>query len=201
MCFDPVTLSAAAAASASGATAATGSAAAGATLSSLAASALAASLTASATGAYGTYQAAKAENKAAEYNASIMGANADLAEIQAKNAEEAGALEEKQHRQKVSQLIGKQRAAFGASGAVVDTGSALDVTADTAALGEMDAMTIRKNTRNAAWGYRTQGRSYQQQAKLARLGKRNTLLYGGSTLLTGMSKLMDQYTWATLKGN
>lgn len=142
--------------------------------------------------AYGAQKEQKAANKAAEYNAQIMERNSQIAGMQADNALQRGEVAEKQHRLRVSKLIGEQRAGFGASGAVVDTGSALDVVMDTAEHGELDALTIRHNAAMEAWGYRNQGADYTAQASLSRFSKRSPGFAAGTTLLTGAGQIAGQ---------
>lgn len=56
-------------------------------------------------------------------------------------------------RSEIAQLIGQQRAALAASGIEVDTGSALDITTDTAGLGEFDILNIQANAEREAYKF------------------------------------------------
>ncbi len=138
-------------------------------------------------------QQAVAANQAAEYNAKIQERNAEIAEMQAVSAEERGAVAEKQHQQRVSGLKGSQRVAAAGSGVVVDTGSPLAVLQDTAALGELDALTIRENTSREAWGYRTQAGGYTAQAGLLRSQRQDPSAALTTTLVSGASRLGSQF--------
>lgn len=144
--------------------------------------------------AYGNYQQTKAANSAAEYNAQLQKRNADVADMQAKDAIQRGEVEEKQFRLNVSKLKGQQRAGFGASGAVVDSGSSLDVLKDTAEFGELDALTIRHNAAVEAWGFKNQAANFTGQADLSRLQKRSAGFAAGSTLITGAGQVAGQAT-------
>lgn len=139
---------------------------------------------------YASAQATEAKNKALDYNAGIQRHNAELADIQATEAERLGRTQEAAHRREVGQFRGSQRAGFGASGVLVDSGSTADAVARTTELGEMDAMTIRHNAALEAWGLREQGKQYRQSAKMAEAQKQSSLLSGGGTLLTGLSPLL-----------
>lgn len=107
------------------------------------------------------YQAGKAQSQIAGYNARV-------AEAQAVDAIERGELEESRQRSSTQQLIGSQRARLAAQGIEIDSGSALEVQEDTAALGEMDALMIRNNAAREAWGYRTQAADYRNQGTIAK---------------------------------
>lgn len=65
-------------------------------------------------------------------------------------------------------MIGSQRARLAAQGVDVNSGSALDVQADTMALGELDALTIKNNAAREAWGYKTQQLQYSLQSEYDR---------------------------------
>jgi len=140
-------------------------------------------------GGFGAYKGQQSQNSALEYNARILENNAKVSEMQAKAAEGTGKIEEKQHRLKLSQLEGSQRAAFAGSGVAMDTGSAADVIKDTQKWGEMDALTMRRNTALQAWGYRAQGSEALSQASLARSQKRSPWEAGGLALLSGGSQM------------
>lgn len=91
----------------------------------------------------------------------------DQAEFQAKETIRIGAEAEKKQRRETERLKGAQRVGFGASGAVVDTGTPGDILADTAYFGEDDALTIRHNAAVQANQFTNQARQYEFQAKRA----------------------------------
>lgn len=115
--------------------------------------------------AWGKHKAGKAARKMADLQADALllqhggdgGFGAALGEIQAKDAIARGAQEESKFRQGVRGLIGSQRAGFAAGNIDVSYGSAVDVQAESAFMGELDALTIRTNAAREAWGYRVQG--------------------------------------------
>lgn len=143
--------------------------------------------------AAGQAQEVAAANSAAEYNAAILEQNAKIARMEAAEASRIGKLEEQELRQKVRRLKSAQRAGYAASGVVVDVGSPLAVAAETAEYGEQDAMTIRRNTAMSIWGKETEAAGYFNQANLSRKKKRSPSLDVGATLLSGTSRLMNQY--------
>jgi len=111
---------------------------------------------------------ASLENRALRYNAWLKEQEASNAEIQASQTLKRGQTEEALFRKETEQIKGKQRASFGASGAVVDSGSTLDTLLDTAEFGELDALTIRRNAEIEAW-------QYNEQARIARSEKKRLL--------------------------
>lgn len=142
--------------------------------------------------AYGQKKEQEAANKAAEYNASMYERNAQIAQMQKTDALERGKVAEKQFRLKISKLQGEQRADFGASGVVVDTGSPLDIALDTAEQGELDALTIRHNAAMEAWGFQNQSDEFISNASMVRATKRSPGFAAGTTLLTGAGQIAGQ---------
>ncbi len=128
--------------------------------------------------AYGQYQSGRANERLMDYNAR-------LAEQQAEDALARGREAEGLQRLKTRVTIGSQRARMAASGVDISAeGSAIDLVADTARLGELDALTIRNNAAREAWGYRTQATDYRMRGDIARTegtyGAIGTLLTTGS---------------------
>ncbi len=113
-------------------------------------------------------EAGAAERRAAESSAALADYNAAVADIQARDATQRGTEEESKFRQGVDVLIGSQRAGFAAAGVDVGFGSAVDVQADAALLGELDALTIRTNAAREAWGYKVEATDLRERARIAR---------------------------------
>lgn len=110
----------------------------------------------------------KAFQAVGQYNAgqdakSIADYNAQIALQQEQDALDRGKQDEEKFRQGVKGLIGSQRTGFAGQGVDVGQGSAADVQADAAFMGELDALTIRNNAARAA-------RGYAQQAMLDKMG-------------------------------
>lgn len=148
-------------------------------------------------GAASSIMEGRASSNAAEYNAAIADREAKVNDAQAVDAIERGEQEESRHRQKMSILKGQQRATQGASGFLVDSGSALDVLADTAEQAELDALAIRRNAELEAWGYRTGALAKRDEANLERYksGQYRTsgMISAGSTLLGGAESSLAKY--------
>lgn len=124
--------------------------------------------------------------------------NATISEKRARDALERGALEEQQKREQVAQVQGKQRAAMAANGLDLTFGSPLDTLVDTATLGELDALTIRKNSAREAYDYRVQAANGRADASLARANAQNTKTAGYvsafGTVLSGGAKAFGDYS-------
>lgn len=131
--------------------------------------AIAATVGSTVLGTVGQLQQGQALEQQAAYQAAVARNNQILAERAAQDALDRGKVAEQQQRMETRQLQGRQRAVLASNGVLVDVGSALDITSDTAAIGEIDALTIRSNAEREALGFRTQGMNFQSEAELARL--------------------------------
>lgn len=125
--------------------------------------------------AYGAHKAGAAQKAqlnaqavAANSQADLSDYNASVADAQATDAIQRGADKESQFRINVRAMIGAQRAGIAASNVDIGSGSAADVQADAAYLGEIDALQIRTNAAKEAWGFGTQAVDLRQRAKILR---------------------------------
>lgn len=118
---------------------------------------------------------ATSANEAAKYNA-------DLLEVQAQDAESRGQTESLQHRQRVSQLVGKQRSVLAASGVEVGEGSAAAIVSETQVLGNLDAMQIKHNAKQEARDLRAGAALQRSRVINPNLGAAGSILSGGSRL-------------------
>jgi hypothetical protein len=132
---------------------------------------------------YGTF----AQHRAGRLQREIQAYNAQVADYQAKDALERGVIAETRSRTTTKRTIGAQRAFFASQGVDVNEGSPADVQANTAYLGELDALTIRNNAAREAWGYRAQAVDYSRRGAVA--GFSGDMAATG-TLLTGSSRLL-----------
>lgn len=141
--------------------------------------------------------AGKAQRQLADYNA-------EVAEMQANDALARGAEEEARHRVNVRRMVGSQRAGLAAQGVDISSGSALDIQADTAQMGELDALTIRANAAREAWGFKVQAVDLRQRGLIAEqtgyMNAEATRIAGKagatSTLISGAGKMLAiSYGW------
>lgn len=113
-------------------------------------------------------RAGEAQQRAADKSGDLADFNAQVAELQAEDAITRGQEEEQRFRMKVRGAIGSQRAGYAAGNIDVNTGTAADVQADAAFLGELDALTIAGNAAREAWGYKMQAEDLRARGRLAR---------------------------------
>jgi len=125
--------------------------------------------------AYGQWKAGQAAKQAGEHaqeasnsQADLTDTNADLSTAQATDAVQRGAEEESRYRTQVRGAIGTERAGIAAGNIDVSYGSAVDVQADAAYLGELDALTIRTNAAREAWGFNVQSADLHARAAIQR---------------------------------
>lgn len=164
--------------------------------------------------AYGMYQNAQAQNAAsqnaaaqARYQSQVATQNANMAEQAAREDRYQGYLNSEAQKRKTLQVIGEQRAAEGASGAVVDSGSFMDVTLDTTERGTLDALALQHQGDIQAWKDEIQATNYKNQSALqsasaAAYGSQyhDPLMAAGGSLLQGAGQIgMNWYKMTNTK--
>jgi hypothetical protein len=135
--------------------------------------------------AYAAYRSTQAQRASATYNSKVQEQNAKLAELQAKDTEARGRLEEDAYRKRLGQAQGSQLAALAGTGVDLGAGgSALDLRRDLATAGNLDALSIRMNTQREAYAQRLQGTGASAEAALARnqAAYANPYIAGGTSL-------------------
>lgn len=137
----------------------------------------------------GQVKAGNAAKKQGDYNAQI-------AESQAADAIDRGRQDEAQFRLGVKATIGSARSNFAAQGVDVGSGSAADVQADAAFLGELDALRIRTNAQREALGYKADAENARMAGKNAQTSSRWS---AASTVLGGATNVISigqkRYGW------
>jgi hypothetical protein len=141
--------------------------------------------------AAGTTYGVVASNQQANYQAEVENQNQKTALLAAADAIHRGDIAETAARTRTRLLISKQRAGYAAAGIDLSSGTPVEVTADTAMFGEMDALTIRNDAAREAWGYVAQSEDFKRRAALVKSAARNN---AGSSLLTGGSTALNQYS-------
>lgn len=127
---------------------------------------IAAAVAVAAVSAYSTYQQAKSAKAQAHYQSAVANNNKIIADRAAEDSIKRGAVEEQRKRQDIELLKGKQIAGFAGSGTDLSSGSVFDVIGETAALGELDALTIRSNYARESYEKRVMGMNYGAQSLL-----------------------------------
>lgn len=110
--------------------------------------------------------AGRAASQADTYQAQVARNNAQIAEQNARYAEQQGQAKEGIIREKTAQIIGEERAAMGANNVDAGSGSAVRVQADSARMGELDALTVRNSAARDAYNWRLQSSTFSQEAIL-----------------------------------
>lgn len=163
---------------------------------------------------------ARQQQQQAEYAAAADANNKTLADKAALDAKAAGDQQEVAAAAQASALIGRQRAVFAQNGVMVDSGSALDITSDTAATGQLDLLNIRHNADMNAFGFSTQAVNFgnafnvdtgnasyykaggQSAQALATSGAFNpSPLTGSGTVLTALGSVADRWYTSTYGAN
>lgn len=128
------------------------------------------------------YNQANAKKTEAEFTQSQYKVNAKLASAQAQSAREEGDIQAGHMAAQTKANVAKQRVAAAATGADVNSGSALDLQSDTQWQGAQNAITIKNNAWRQAWGYNIQADNYKTQATFTGIAGQNEY---NNTLLTG----------------
>lgn len=160
-----------------------------------------ASLVAAAAGtavsAVGQSQQAKAAAAASSYQAQVARNNQILAERAALDAQDRGRIAEQRQRIATRALQGRQRAVLAGNNVDVNLGSAVNLQADTAGLGELDALTIRSNAEREALGFRQQGMNFGAQSDLLSSQASSQRAAGSAgmfgTILTGAGSVASKW--------
>lgn len=126
-----------------------------------------------------------AQVQAGQYAKAEGEANSKIAEYQARDAQQRGAIAEEEERNRVRAIMAQQRAAFGANNVTTSSGSPLGILADTAQYGELDALTVGNNAAREAFGYRVDSQNLRNRGRQA---ARQGNMQGASTILAGGSQ-------------
>ena len=138
-------------------------------------------------------QQGKATQAQYNYQAQIDRKNAKIAEANAAQARQEGIEESRMQRIKTLQKVGAQQTAMAANGIDISTGTALDTIEDTAAMGELDALTTRYNAETKGLAYDHQANNFNNQANLDVFAGKNAyktgMMNAVGTGLDGIGKI------------
>lgn len=146
--------------------------------------------------AFGAFKQGQAAQTAANYNAQINLNAANSAEVTGQ--QEAGRLYDINRRK-----MATAQNQMGASGALLDIGSPVDVMADLAGQAALDEEIARWRGRVAATGYRNEANAQTfagQQAYKAGLAKAGTMLLSGFGRVGGGASSASVDPWANVPG-
>lgn len=174
------------------------------TSSQLATASLMGSIGGAASSAIGSYYSAATNKINLQGAASIAESNARMAEMSAQSALNRGQKQVGNLTLKAGHLKSSQRAAMAANGIDLGVGNAAEVQASTDIMKESDALTISANAVQDAWGLRTQGVNYQNEAIMKRAGAGGISPFGAmaSSLMGSAGSVASSwYTYAkTMEG-
>lgn len=155
--------------------------------------------------AYGAVKEGEAAQASANYNAAVQRANAAQAKSNQQLASQAGMAQEGMFQQKTRAETGQTIANQAGSGVDVNSGSATDVQASQAELGQLDAMTIRSNATKEAYGYQVQEVNDKAQANLdvfeGKNAKKASIINAAGTLIGGASDAATSYQKYKMAGS
>lgn len=145
--------------------------------------------------AIGTYQQTKSARSQLRYQAAMAEINARMAERSAQQAMQQGQQQVAATTMKYGALKSSQRAAMAANGVDLGTGSAAELQASTDILKDIDKHTIESNAISSAFGYRTHGTGYLNQARMDRASasSMSPVSAGFSTLLGSATKVASRW--------
>lgn len=129
-------------------------------------------------GVVSSVQSGKAQKAQYDYQAKVAKKNAQIAQANADQKRQEGIEEARQQRMKTLRAVGSQQAAMAANGIDISSGTALDVIEDTAAMGELDALTTRYNYESQAVGLEQQANNFNNQAYLDSFAGQNAYKSG-----------------------
>lgn len=157
-------------------------------------------------GAAGAWNAGAASAAADNYRAQIALNNQQIAKQNAAWQTQAGEAQVAEAGMKTRATVGAEKAAQAAGGVDVTSGSAVDVRSSSAALGELNALTIRSNTSRQVYGSEIEAQSQGEQATLDKLAAKNDSFAGllgvTKSLLGGASSVGNQYAkWQEAAGS
>lgn len=108
------------------------------------------------------------------FRKSTADANARLLDLRAEDEIRRGEKDATEYKKRVRKLRGAQRAAYGASGVDVNTGSAMLVQQETEEQGSLDALTIKNNAWKAAWGLKQEAFNTRMEGEYAQIGAKGS---------------------------
>jgi hypothetical protein len=154
------------------------------------------------TNAFSRASALKAQG---DYESTIANTNAKIANLQASQALEAGDMAASRKNLQTQQQVGAIKAAQGASGVDVASGSSAAVRAGAEGAGAVDELTIRNNAQRQAWGYQTEAINDTFKGQFAQLtakaGATQSLLAGGLQAIEGPLSIESNYLrWSRYMG-
>ncbi len=150
----------------------------------------------------GAMQQGQAQKAASDYQVQVARNNQVVAQQNAQAVQDQAAVKAQATQRMGDIKLGAQRAAMGASGVGLDSGSALDVTGSTAQQTSLATANDGYQGQLAAYGYQNQANNFGSQAGMAAAAGENASSAGTvnafSTFLSGASQVAGKWNgWRT----
>lgn len=150
------------------------------------------------TSAIGAAQQGKAAQEAANYQAQVAANNSALAAQQATEVRRQGQEALAEQGRKAAQRLGATRAALGAAGVDVNSGTALDVQEGTAEIGRLDQLRVWSQAVNKAFEADVQSTNYANEGTLTRMKGKSAASAGNIGVATSLLGAASNFSskWA-----
>lgn len=162
---------------------------------SFAISSIALSASGAASGMIGSYFGAKTSKINLDTQSYLADTNARISELGAETELRNGERQVAAITMRAGQVKSAQRVALAANGVDLGVGNAAELQASTDLMKEIDKNTAESNAVRSAWGYRTQGMNYQNEATVKR-GASDAISPGmaaTSSFLTGAGQVAGSW--------
>lgn len=173
-------------------------------IETLAIGSLAASAGSGILGAFGASTTANANADAYNYKAAVANNNAIIAQRNADQATQAGAVGAQVQDLKTKNLVATQLVTQAANGLDVGSGSNVDVRKSAESLGHLDTLTILANAAKNSAGFKAQGANFTAEAVLDTKAAENARTAGtfdiAKSLLGGATSFSDKWVGYSNKG-
>lgn len=116
--------------------------------------------------AYGSFKSGQSSEAMYNYQSGVAKINQQLKKQDAEYARDVGEVEAQQAGMRTRGAVGSTRAAQGARGIDVNTGSAADIRKSQIDLGQQDERIIRSNAARRAYGFEVEGMNQGVQANI-----------------------------------
>lgn len=154
--------------------------------------------------AFGSYQAGKSSRNMYNYQAAVADMNKKVADQNAAYETSVGEAQAAQKGLETQSKMGQARAAGGASGLDVNTGSKLAVQDSIQTVGEYDQAVIRANSARKAYGYEVEAAQDTAQGQIYRMAGEDSYKAGeikaASSILGGASSVSSKWLDAQRSG-
>lgn len=149
------------------------------------------------TSAFGAYEQGQSQQEMYNYQAGVARLNTQIADQNATYATQIGEDQATRAGLQGAQRMGQIKAAQGASGLDVNSGSAVQVRASQKEASSLDVASIRSNAAKTAYNYQVQGVQFTAQGQMDTVAGENArtsgMINAGSSLIGAASSVSQQW--------